>query len=174
MTTRIVLAALALSGAGTQAEPTAAPAGATQFCLRNPSFCEPHTPVSAPMSAMSVIQQVNREVNSQILPQTFSTDAEKRAENSNWRVVMPAGLGGCVEFVQTKRLLLAWAGIPMGAMRFAQVRSPTLSDQFHAVLLVRIGRVEVVLDNLSPAIWPVDLAKYQFVSIQDGWNWNSN
>jgi predicted transglutaminase-like cysteine proteinase len=164
----IPLAALLLATAAS-AEPAAAPAGALQFCIRNPSFCTSPTAAAAKLSDMAAIMRVNRQVNGAILPDPLATDAAKRAENGNWRVVMPGGVGGCVEFVQTKRALLAWAGIPTGAMRMAQVR--TKDGEFHAVLLVRVGGQTVVLDNLTPVIWPIDLARLDVVAVQDGWGW---
>jgi predicted transglutaminase-like cysteine proteinase len=113
------------------------------------SFCTAPSSAAAKLSDMAAIMRVNRQVNDAILPDPLATDAAKRAENGNWRVVMPGGVGGCVEFATTKRLLLAWAGIPTGAMRMAQVR--TKDGELHAVLLVRVGGQTVVLDNL---LWP--------------------
>jgi predicted transglutaminase-like cysteine proteinase len=111
------------------------------------SFCTAPIASAAKPSDMAAIMRVNRQVNDAILPDPLATDAEKRAENGNWRVVMPGGVGGCVEYVQSKRFLLAWAGIPTGAMRMAQVR--TKDGELHAVLLVRVGGQTVVLDNLT-------------------------
>jgi predicted transglutaminase-like cysteine proteinase len=81
----------------------------------------------------------------------------------------PAVSAACVEYVQSKRFLLAWAGIPTGAMRMAQVR--TKDGELHAVLLVRVGAQTVVLDNMTPVVWPIDLAGLDVVAVQDGWNW---
>jgi predicted transglutaminase-like cysteine proteinase len=168
MKTALTLSALLLAttaNAGTVTPPS----GALQFCLRNNSFCDPHPVTSAPLTDMPTIMRVNRQVNDAILPDPLATDAAKRAENGNWRVVMPGGVGACVEYVQSKRFLLAWAGIPTGAMRMAQVR--TKDGELHAVLLVRVGAQTVVLDNMTPVVWPIDLAGLDVVAVQDGWNW---
>ena len=146
---------------------TLAPAGGFQFCIRNPSFCGPHAPANS--TDMALLVRVNRQVNDGILPDPLSTPDRKRAENGNWRVVTPGGLGGCVEYTWTKYMLLAWGGVPQGAMRFAQVHAPG-SDEDHAVLLVRVKGVEVVLDNLTPVIWPADLTKYEWLAVQDETN----
>ena len=183
---KICLALLACIAAGTaSAAPdegvdTAAPAGAMAFCIRDPAFCQPREITSAPASAMAVLERVNRSVNARIVPVEARSDEEKRQANRNWRVALPGEGGNCVEYAWTKYMLLAWEGIPAGAMRFAQVRVPGNAD-FHALLLVRIQNAEVALDNLTPIIWPVDKLQYAWVAVQDpanGWHWikpaNSN
>ena len=122
---------------------------------------------------MAVLDRVNRSVNNQIVPVQARSDDEKRKANRDWRVALPGEGGNCVEYAWTKFMLLAWAGIPTGAMRFAQVRVPGSSD-FHALLLVRVQNAEVALDNLTPAILPTDKLQYEWVAVQDpanGWQW---
>lgn len=170
MTRALTLAAIGLclaSGLAMAGQVAPAPSGGFQFCIRNPSFCSTHAPANS--SDMALIQLINRKVNDRILPDPLSTAERVRAENGNWRVVLPEGLGGCIEYTLTKYMLLAWGGIPVGAMRFAQVRAPG-ADENHAVLLVRVKGVEVVLDNLTPVIWPADLTHYEWIAVQDETN----
>src|SRR6185437_5810034 len=163
---KICLALLACLAAGTasaqsEGPSTTAPAGATQFCIRDPAFCAPRAIASVPASAMAVLERVNRSVNNQIVPVQARSDDEKREANRDWRVALPGEGGNCVEYAWTKYLLLAWEGIPTGAMRFAQVRVPGSSD-FHALLLVRVQNAEVALDNLTPVIWPASKLQYEW------------
>jgi len=167
------LAAGAASAAQSEEPSITAPAGANQFCLRNPAFCQPREIASAPASAMAVLERVNRSVNNQIVPVQARSDDEKREANRDWRVALPGEGGNCVEYAWTKFMLLAWEGIPTGAMRFAQVRVPG-SSEFHALLLVRIQNTEVAMDNLTPIIWPADKLQYEWVAVQNpanGWQW---
>jgi predicted transglutaminase-like cysteine proteinase len=148
------------------------PPGAIQFCVRNPSFCVAHQEVSAQASDMALLERINLLVNEGIQPDRLDTADGRREENRNWRVVAPGGVGGCVEYAQTKLLLLAWGGVPLNAMRLAQVhRNGDPADEAHAVLLVRINNVPVVLDNLTPAIRPAVLTGYEWLAVQDGWQW---
>ena len=149
--------------------PVASPYGADQFCILSPSFCDERTTVSAPLSDMSILERINATVNVSIVPEALDTPRERRIETRDWRVVMPDMLGACVEYATTKEWLLAWGGVPEGAMRLAQVRSPRDSDptMMHMVLLVRIDGGVVVLDNLTPVIRPADSAGYDWLAVQD-------
>src|SRR5438067_4055339 len=129
------------------------PPGAVTFCLHNPSFCTAHDEVKAPLSALPLLARINALVNDSITPEALDTAEEKRAENRNWRVLAPEGLGSCADYAWTKYMLLAWSGVPMGAMRVAEVRLPG-SQELHAVLLVRSEEDLLVLDNLTTAIRP--------------------
>jgi len=149
------------------AEPAAEPPpGAISFCLRNPSFCNGQGAATAPASAMPALISINRRVNTGISPGRLDTPEQAREENRNWRVVAPQGEGDCNEYAWTKFMLLAWSGIPMGAMRVAEVRVPQTGD-LHVVLLVRTQEKVLVLDNLTPTIWPTSATNYEWLAIQD-------
>src|SRR3954468_1815423 len=149
------------------AEPAAQPPpGAISFCLRNPSFCNGHGAATAPASALPALNSINRRVNAGISPGRLDTPEQARAENRNWRVVAPEGEGDCNEYAWTKFMLLAWSGIPMGAMRVAEVRVPQ-TGALHVVLLVRTDEKLLVLDNLTPTIWPAGATNYEWLAIQD-------
>jgi len=152
------------------AGPVVPPPGAVQFCVRNNSYCVSHPPASASLSDRQTIIAINDKVNKSILPDPLATDEAKRAENRNWRTVMPGGVGACNEYALTKEQLLAWAGIPMGAMQITEVRIPE-TGELHMVLLVRIGGALNVLDNRTPAIFGPEETRYEFLAKQDGWGW---
>lgn len=158
-------------------QPISPPAGAMRFCDRYPDFCMPAEPVSLPGRSMAMLLRINHQVNDPrtgVKPQALITDAEKLAENRNWRVLEPGDQGACAEYVWTKYARLAQAGIPKGAMRPAEVR---LRDgELHLVLLIRVEGVSRVLDNLDRQIWPARaLRQYQWLAVRqaDGFTWSA-
>lgn len=154
--------------------PAAAPNGWVRFCTQNASFCDRHDAASAPISMMPVLDRANRVVNDGVLPEALNTSDQRNAETRDWRVVVKGGIGACVEYSLTKEMLLSWAGIPEGAMRLAQVhRTQDAAGMFHMVLLVRVQGVEVVLDNLTPVIWPADKEQWDWIAVQDNTGANS-
>src|SRR3954466_10392669 len=81
------------------AEPAAQPPpGAISFCLRNPSFCNGRAAATAPASAMSALNSINRRVNAGISPGRLDTPEQAREQGNNWRVVAPEGEGDCNEY----------------------------------------------------------------------------
>jgi len=165
----LLACAALLSGPAYADIQVAAPNGADKFCILSPSFCDERTIVSAPLSDMSALKRINATVNVSILPEALDTALERRSETLDWRVVLPDMLGACVEYATTKEWLLAWEGVPEGAMRLAQVHNPRDPDptMMHMVLLVRIDGGVVVLDNLTPVIWPADRTDYVWLAVQD-------
>jgi predicted transglutaminase-like cysteine proteinase len=147
----------------------AAPYGADRFCILSPSFCDERTIASAPLSDMSALKRINAAVNVSIVPEALDTALERRTETRDWRVVLPDMLGACVEYATTKEWLLAWEGVPEGAMRLAQVHNPRDPDptMMHMVLLVRIDGGVVVLDNLTPVIRQANSTGYDWLAVQD-------
>jgi len=126
-----------------------------EFCTANPSFCESAKPESAPLSAHETIFDINRRVN----------DSVAQAERLPLRLTMPGGAGDCKAYAMTKYFLLAWSGIPAGAMRFAAVHTPGC-DRNHFVLLVRIGGELFLLDNLTDVVWRAAEARYEWLAVQ--------
>lgn len=150
----------------------APPHGAIRFCISNPAYCEAHDPVSAPISIMPLLQRINSAVNDGIVPGSINNADQARDESRNWRVVPFGGVGDCVEYALSKETVLSYLGVPMGAMQLAEVRTPR--GELHAVLLVRVKGVEVVLDNLTPIIWPTESTQYDWIAVQDqttGFGW---
>jgi predicted transglutaminase-like cysteine proteinase len=147
----------------------AAPYGADRFCILSPSFCDERTIASAKLSDMSALKRINAAVNVSIVPEALDTALERRTETRDWRVVLPDMLGACVEYATTKEWLLAWEGVPEGAMRLAQVHNPRDPDptMMHMVLLVRIDGGVVVLDNLTPVIRQANSTGYDWLAVQD-------
>lgn len=105
------------------------------------------------------LQRVNRAVNRAIRPR------QDRGQD-RWDINVAAG--DCEDYALQKRAELLALGWPSHALRMAVVRMP--DGIFHAVLLVRAGGTDYVLDNLTSRILPWDQTPYRYIMIQDRLN----
>jgi predicted transglutaminase-like cysteine proteinase len=93
------------------------------------------------------IREVNDRINAAISP---ATDVQAFGVNDVWTLPLRRGgraLGNCKHYVLEKRRALVDAGVPSADMSIAIVR--TVTNEMHAVLLVKTSEGEVVLDNLT-------------------------
>ncbi|MGA7673516.1 MAG: transglutaminase-like cysteine peptidase [Rhizomicrobium sp.] len=146
---RLAMAVLLLAGfTSAQAADVAVmpPVATIDFCQRTPSLCSHYAPASADADQRSLIERINARVNGSIVP---TPDVSiTGVHRDHWDLVMPMRGGDCEDYALTKMFLLAWEGVPPGAMRIAIVHADWLSDdQDHAILLVRIDGVEYIADN---------------------------
>lgn len=160
-----------LSCVPASAEIAVSPKGWLSFCVAHPSFCAKSEPASVPVAGRETIIELNRRVNASILPQTDRA----KVSPDYWQVAAPQGLGDCKSYALTKWMLLTWSGVPAGAMRLATVHVPGApASEDHVVLIVKIGTVSYVLDNLTDIVWPAGSVAYEWLSVQeDGnpWQW---
>ncbi|TVR49838.1 MAG: hypothetical protein EA386_01270 [Rhodobacteraceae bacterium] len=73
--------------------------------------------------------------------------------------------GDCEDYALQKRADLIALGWPTDHLRIAIVR--TAQKEPHAVLLVRIGGVDYVLDNLTPDVLRWDRTGHHYLMLQD-------
>lgn len=146
-----------LVGASPAAAGKRAPLGYQLMCLQQPQECRGggETRVPATADTMAVLKRVNVRVNRSIKP---TSDGAVDVWNANARE------GDCEDYVLAKRRQLIKAGLPAGALRIAYVK--TRDGQGHAVLVVKTGKRELVLDNLTNAIRPLSQTGYRLVSMQ--------
>lgn len=155
--------AVALAGMGGSAlagQKKHAPLGYQLMCLQQPEECKGggSSTVSATKDVLATLKRVNATVNRTIKPRN-----DRGADV--WNASAKAGdWGDCEDFVLAKRRQLIRAGLPASALRIAFVK--TRSGTGHAVLVVKTGRKEVVLDNLTNAIRPLSQTGYRLVSMQ--------
>jgi predicted transglutaminase-like cysteine proteinase len=71
------------------------------------------------------------------------------------------GMGDCEDYQLLKRKLLVEAGLPRRAMRMTVVIDDI--DEGHAVLTVRTGAGDLILDNKVDAVLPWHEVKYEFI-----------
>lgn len=111
--------------------------------------------------SMKLIRRVNADANRKIRP--VSDMSQYRLEE---RWTLPTARGGdCEDYALYKKRELIRAGVPPEQLLIAAVLDR--KRQFHAVLVVRTGTEDLVLDNLTNRIVPWHKTGYTFLRVQD-------
>lgn len=111
--------------------------------------------------SMTLLRRVNAEANRSIRP---VSDMQQYRLEERW--ALPTARGGdCEDYALYKKRELIRAGIPPEQLLLAAVLDR--KRQFHAVLIVRTGTQDVVLDNLTNRILPWHKTGYTFLRVQD-------
>jgi predicted transglutaminase-like cysteine proteinase len=133
----------------------AAPVGYQIFCIKFKDQCQGGgaSSISYTSSTASVMGRVNDSVNHAMRYRSDSSE--------DWRVGVSAG--DCEDFALTKRSHLVRAGLPAGALRMATAR--TAKGEFHAVLIVKTDKGDLVLDNIRKTIVPRGQSGYRYLKI---------
>ena len=79
-----------------------------------------------------------------------------------------SGYGDCEDYVLEKRRRLMQAGVPAGDLLVTVVRQP--NGDGHAVLTVRTGMGEFILDNLEPRVLSWTETPYTYLKRQSQTN----
>ena len=143
-------------------KPIAAPRGFASVCGRYDWACGGGTHASvAEADILKLARSVNRKVNAGFRQ---VTDSQQYGVQEVW--ALPTGRGGdCEDFVLLKKLALMKQGVPGARLLIATVldrhRSP------HAVLVLRTGSGDLVLDNLGSQIKPWNETGYTFLRVQN-------
>lgn len=170
MTLRYLAAFLALLPAAAHAidtrelpmkKPVAAPEGAQALCITYPFACAAGQGGRIGAGDLLRIAEINRIANRQIAP---LTDEAQYGRAEVWALPTPAG-GDCEDYVLWKKRALAAAGIPASRLLIATVLDRDRAA--HAVLVVRTGAGDLVLDNLTDDILRWDQTGYTFLRVQD-------
>lgn len=144
------------------------PWGFTMLCRRSPDVCAdrpgrlPVDDVGAVRldhATLALVERAHRLVNQAIRPQ-----AEKAGAPDNWKVGGQAG--DCEDYALAKREMLIRLGVPSSALRIAT--GHLRNGEYHAVLVVRTDRGDLVLDNLARAVRTWDRSGLRFDTIQNG------
>jgi len=155
--------AVALSSVATPAAQaggrTHAPLGYQLMCLKNPTASECKGggagKVTVTTNVMATLKRVNAHVNSTIRPRNDAGGADV------WTA--SASSGDCEDYVLAKRRALINAGIPAGSLRIAYVK--TRRGEGHAILVIKTGGKDLVLDNLTATIKPLSQTGYRIISM---------
>lgn len=118
--------------------------------------------LSAPVVRIRDLEAVNRRINRAI---RRSSDEATFGAADVWAA--PTGArarGDCEDYALAKRRALIETGVDPDLLSLAIVR--TRGGEIHAVLLVRAGDGEYVLDNLSPWVVRWDSAPYDWLERQ--------
>ncbi len=142
------------------AGPVLAPIGHSGFCLKYPDDCRVHgidfrhRKIALTPQRWNELNTVNREVNGEIAPEITPGDAV----TEKWVIAPPAG--DCKDYAITKRHELLARGWPSRALLLAEVVVP--SGEHHLILVVRLAKTDLVLDNLTPNIRTVAMTYRQY------------
>lgn len=137
------------------------PKGFNDFCARHPDYCAGFA------SARAVSIELTPEIYDQIAATNIRANRsilplDEGKVKDYWK--FPEVTGDCEDYCLLKQRELAEAGVPMGAMPLAAVRTPR--GEWHAVLLVHTDRGTLVLDNKSDAALFHDQTGYDYVFVQ--------
>jgi len=139
-----------------------APSGAVSLCSRYDWACAgSKTQRTLPRNAMDVIRAVNLRANRAIHP---LSDAAQYAREENWSLPTRKG-GDCEDYALFKKYELIKAGIPAERLLIATVLDKR--NRAHAVLVVRTGKTDLVLDNMTNRILNWERTGYTFLRMQD-------
>lgn len=140
-----------------------APYGFIRFCEINPEHCNAQTSedtrIDATPARLSELDEVNRNINQAIKPQT---DLEIYGVNEYW--TLPRVAGDCEDYALLKRQVLMQHGWPASALLMTVVRDER--GEGHAVLTARTAQGDYVLDNKTENVKIWHQTPYEFVMRQ--------
>lgn len=110
---------------------------------------------------LQVIRRVNAHTNRTVRP---ITDMQQYRLEERWSLPTARG-GDCEDYALYKKRELIRAGVPPEQLLLAAVLDR--KRQFHAVLIVRTGTQDLVLDNLTNRIVPWHKTGYTILRVQD-------
>ena len=149
---------------------TLTPSGWAEFCQRYAGDCVSATGRSFEISAtdanVALVYRLNKEVNHSIKP---LSDMDHWHEIDRWDYAED-GFGDCEDYALLKRKMLLAAGFPPGALLITIVRDENMEG--HAVLVVRMDRGDLVLDNMNDELRLWWRTPYRFVKAQSPQNPN--
>lgn len=141
---------------------TAPPPGANGLCATYAWACaQGGKSLLMTENSMQVLRSVNARANRTIRP---VTDQQQYRIAERWALPTERG-GDCEDYALYKKHALIKAGFPPEQLLIAAVLDR--KRQSHAVLVVRTGTQDIVLDNLHNRILPWNKTGYTFLRIQD-------
>ncbi len=141
----------------------AAPVGAVALCTQYAWACARSAARHAvfPADAAATLRRVNTGANRTIRP---VSDFAQYAVAERWSLPTRRG-GDCEDYALYKKRALIDAGFPPERLLLASVLDRKLRP--HAVLVVRMGPTDLVLDNLTGRILSWDRTGYTFLRMQN-------
>jgi len=139
-----------------------APAGASGLCAQYDWACARTGKTrTVDLAAMAVAQQINTAANRKVRPVS---------DQSQWRIAerwsLPTARGGdCEDYALYKKMMLIQAGFSPDQLLIATVLDR--QRRSHAVLILRTGTQDLVLDNMTGRIKHWRDTGYTFLRLQD-------
>ena len=140
-----------------------APPGFRDSCRRYQWFCTNRTTGDRPIDQADLLdlaRKINRRINLVVSP---LSDAENYGVADYWTLPVN-GNGDCEDFVLQKYKLLLDAGVDSRKLSIAVVLDRQGNN--HAVLVLRHGSVDLVLDSLTRRIRPWNQTGYTYLAMQ--------
>lgn len=143
-------------------ESVAAPQGASGLCNAYDWACaKTGKRVTIDAAMLEVVKEVNGRVNRTVRP---INDITQYGVAERW--TLPSRRGGdCEDYALLKKQELIAAGIAPEQLLIATVLDR--SQQSHAVLVLRTGKQDLVLDNMTGRILPWQQTGYSFLRLQN-------
>lgn len=142
-------------------KPVEPPEGARSLCETYPFACARGAGDDLGMAELRLVSDINRRANRLIAP---LSDAEQYGRPEVWALPTEAG-GDCEDYVLWKKRALIEAGIAPDRLLIATVLDRARVS--HAVLILRTGSSDLVLDNLTDDILTWRQTGYTFLRVQD-------
>jgi len=151
--------------AGTAIGPrkVSAPLAFVNACQRYAWLCSKQWRTAEPLAperVLDVARKINRRVNFAITP---VTDIQNYGKTDYWALPR-RGRGDCEDIALEKYLMLLDAGVDARDLSIAIALDGR--RQNHAVLVLHHSSGDLVLDNLTSRIRPLQRAGYRFLAIQ--------
>lgn len=139
-----------------------APQGANSLCDAYEWACaKGNRGVSIDKAALDIVNQVNRKAN-----RTVRAISDQQQYRTAERWALPSKRGGdCEDYALYKKLELIKAGFAADQLLIATVLDRRGGS--HAVLVLRTGKQDLVLDNLTNTIKPWQKTGYTFLRLQN-------
>lgn len=137
------------------------PPGAVGICGRYDWACKTDKKAAVPADLMGLADRVNREVNRRIRP---VSDKSQFGKEEHW-TLPTTGRGDCEDYALEKKRMLMEAGVP--GNRLLLTTALNRDGEAHAVLVLRSGSGDYVLDNLTDRMKPWGSTGYTFLRMQD-------
>lgn len=143
-------------------ESVTAPQGASGLCSAYGWACaRTGQRVTIDAAMLDVVKEINGRVNRTVRP---INDITQYGVAERW--TLPSRRGGdCEDYALLKKQALIAAGIAPEQLLVATVLDR--SRQSHAVLILRTGRQDLVLDNMTGRILPWQQTGYSFLRMQN-------
>lgn len=141
---------------------TSSPVGYVELCRRLPEQCVVERQVrdfALTQARLSQLADVNLEINRRVVA---VTDQQLYGVPELW--TMPTKSGDCEDYVLLKRKRLMELGWPSGALLITVVFDE--KREGHAVLIIRTGESDLVLDNKTDQIMSWEMTSYTYVKRQ--------
>jgi predicted transglutaminase-like cysteine proteinase len=142
--------------------PASPPAGAGHLCTAYDWACaSTGRQMAIDARALEIVQAINSRANRSV---RSISDMQQYRVAERW--ALPTARGGdCEDYAIYKKLELIKAGFPPEQLLIATVLDR--QRQSHAVLVLRTGGADLVLDNLTNRIVPWNKTGYTFLRMQD-------